>query len=73
MERVTVEDRGRILIPKEIRDELGIRPREKFRIEARDGEVVLKPEKDLEAVRELKGCVKDGGIDPIELKKIWEM
>lgn len=66
-----MEDRGRVIIPKDIRDRIGIRGGEKMEVEEKDGEVVLRPVKSGESLKELKGIVKDSEIDPMEAKDIW--
>lgn len=68
-----LEERGRIIIPKSLREELELKPGQKLLIERRDGEIVLKPAIDLKRFSlELRGCVKKSKIRPEELKKIWE-
>jgi AbrB family looped-hinge helix DNA binding protein len=70
---VKVEERGRILIPKKFRDELDIKGGNKMKAEVKNGEIVLKPVKNVEEFKKLKGVVKDSKIDPLEAKEIWEM
>ena len=71
MGSVTVEGRGRISIPKELREKLGIRGGEKLRVEERNGEIVLRPEKSGETLKQLEGIVEESEIDPMEVKRIW--
>ncbi|HZW57910.1 MAG TPA: AbrB/MazE/SpoVT family DNA-binding domain-containing protein [Nitrososphaerales archaeon] len=74
MKRETeMDERGRIVIPSDIRDELKLRPDQKLRIETRDrNEIVLRLEPDLEKfITELKGCVSGSKIKPEKLKEIW--
>ncbi|MDY6788478.1 MAG: AbrB/MazE/SpoVT family DNA-binding domain-containing protein [Candidatus Nanohaloarchaea archaeon] len=73
MGSVTVEERGRVVLPAEIREKFHIRPGEKLRVESKGDEIVLIPESSAEEVKSLKGCVKDSSIDPLELKEIWKM
>lgn len=44
MGTIEVDDRGRVTIPKEIRDRLGIRPGDEVTVEVVDGEIQLRPE-----------------------------
>jgi AbrB family looped-hinge helix DNA binding protein len=68
-----LEERGRIIIPKTVREELKLKPGQKLLVERRDSEIVLKPAIDLKRFSaELKGCVKKSRIKPEELKKMWE-
>ncbi len=71
MGEVTVEDRGRVIIPKAVRDKLGIRGGEKMKVKERDGEVVMRPVKSGDSLKELKGVVKKSDVDPMEVKEIW--
>ena len=67
-----MEERGRILIPKSLREELELKPGKKILIEKRDSEIVLKPAIDLKRFTlELRGCVKKSKIKPEEIKRIW--
>ena len=68
----SLDDRGRVLIPKELREKLGLRPDQRFLVEVRGEEIVLKPTLDAEKfIAELKGCVHGSRIKPRELKEIW--
>lgn len=71
MGEVTVEDRGRVIIPKAVRDKLGIRGGEKMKVKEKDGEVVMRPVKSGDSLKELKGVVKKSDVDPMEVKEIW--
>lgn len=73
MVEVTVEERGRILIPKDIREKIGLRGGEKLEIRVKNGEIVLNPRKPVKDIEKLRGCVEDSEIDPLEAKKMWEM
>jgi AbrB family looped-hinge helix DNA binding protein len=68
-----IDERGRIVIPSEIRDELKLRPEQKLTIESRDGkELVLRPEPDSEEfIAEMKGCVSRSKVKSEDLKEIW--
>lgn len=75
MEEVSVDDRGRILIPKHMRDRLGLRPGSSARLEVDEGKLVITPPVSPdEFIRNMEGCIKEGTshIDPLQLKRIWE-
>lgn len=73
MGKTKVESRGRILIPKKIREEANLRSGEEVSVEIKNDKIVLRPLKSLEKVSQLKGCVKESEIDPLDLKKMWEL
>ena len=73
MEKVILEKQGRVLIPKSVRQELGLRSGEEMALQVEKDKIVLKLFKDpKEFSSQLKGCVKGSQIDPLDLKKIWE-
>ena len=68
----SLDERGRIIIPKDLREKLGLRPNQRIIIEVRGGEIVLKPALSVERfVRELRGCIHGSRIQPDKLKEIW--
>jgi len=70
---IEIEERGRILIPKELREELRLKSGQKLLVERRGKEIVIKlPVNKNKFVTELKGCVKKSKIKPMDIKKIWE-
>lgn len=73
MQRETeIDERGRIVIPSDLREELKLRPEQKLKIEARGKEIVLRPVLDSEEfIKEMKGCVSGSKIKPEDLKEIW--
>ncbi len=74
MEKVILEKQGRVLIPKNVRDELGLRSGEEMSLQVEKDKIILKLFKNQkEFSSQLKGCVKESKIDPLELKKIWKM
>lgn len=74
MEKTQLERQGRVLIPKKIRERLSLRSGEQMSINIEGSKIVLKPLKEKSKISsELKGCVKGSRINPLELKKIWEM
>jgi len=68
----SLDKRGRIVIPKEFRQELGLKPDQTVIIELRGREIILKPALEVEKfIEELRGCVHGSQIEPSELKEIW--
>lgn len=58
MQTVTVSPKYQVVIPKEIRDTLRLRPGQKMRVIEYDGRIELIPDRD---ISELRGFLK--GID----------
>jgi len=74
MEEVTIDDRGRILIPKEIRDALGLHPGSGARLEIEKDRLIITPPVSQEKfIEEMEGFITEGEakIDPLKLKEIW--
>jgi len=72
MGEAAIDDRGRIVIPNEVREELGLRPDQRLRISTKGDELVLSPEIGLdEFISGLRGCVRGSKIKPEDLKQIW--
>ena len=72
--RITnIDERGRITIPKELRDKMGLNPGDTVYLLANDDSVIIKKAVTLERfIEELCGCITiEGNIDPLELKEIW--
>lgn len=61
MGKVTVEKRGRIIIPAEIRRALGIREGSELTVELDDGRIVLTPVRRLTA-RDLFGAAGEDNV-----------
>ena len=75
MEEVTVDDRGRILIPKEIRERIGLQPGSGARLEVEDNRLIITPPLSPERfIQEMEGCISEGepSLEPLKLKEIWE-
>lgn len=68
-----IDERGRVTIPKELRDKVGLKPKARVRITA--GKNGVKIEKAIELkefMTELRGCITvKAEIDPLRLKEIW--
>jgi AbrB family looped-hinge helix DNA binding protein len=74
-EEVTVDNKGRVLIPKEVRDKVGLRPGGKARLKIeKENIVIMPPISPEEFIKEMEGCIREGNptIDPLKLKKMWE-
>ena len=72
MGEAVIDERGRIVIPNEIRAELKLRPEQKLRISKKGKDLLLSPEVSAdEFISELRGCVHGSKIRPTDLKNIW--
>ena len=68
-----LDGRGRVTIPKEIRDKAGLKSGDKLRLTVLKDKVTIEKAVNLEKfVEELRGCITvKGDIDPLRLKEIW--
>jgi AbrB family looped-hinge helix DNA binding protein len=67
MSKATVTSRGQTVIPKPVREHLGLRPGDEVEFIVRDdGEVLVKPA--TEDVRKLKGMLHRAGQKPVSLQ-----
>lgn len=74
-----VDEKGRVTIPRSIRETLGIEPGEEVALTLEEGSVVIRPQVSREAfVETMVGCVDDGTraadaepADPRELAADW--
>jgi len=72
MGELIIDERGRVVIPKEIREKLDLKTNQKLIVQAREREIILKPAVNAEQfIHNLKGCVHGSRIKPSELKEIW--
>ena len=74
-EEVTVDHKGRVQIPKAIRDKVGLHVGGKARLKIEKENIVIMPPISAEEfIKEMEGCIKEGtpAIDPLKLKKMWE-
>jgi AbrB family looped-hinge helix DNA binding protein len=63
-----------VIIPKEVRDRLGLKPNQCLLVEVKDGGIVLRPASDAKKfIVELRGCIQGSGIKPEGLKEIWDI
>ena len=73
-QEVVIDHKGRVLIPKEIRDKAGLKPGGKARLKIeKENIVITAPVSPDEFIKEMEGCIKEGTptMDPLELKKMW--
>lgn len=74
MGEILLDEKGRIVIPKEAREKLNLKPNQRLLVRVREGEIILKPPADAgKFIAELKGCMSGSRIKPSELKEIWSI
>ena len=74
-----IDEKGRITIPKSLRDRLGIEAGDSAVVELEDGQIVVKPRISREAfIESMQGCITEAAdgedaddIDPLELDRDW--
>jgi len=74
-EEVVVDEKGRVLIPKEIRDKVGLKAGGRARLKVeKENIIIIPPVSPEEFIKEMEGCIREGtpSSDPLKLKKIWE-
>ena len=72
MGEAVIDDRGRIVIPNEVREELNLRPEQRLKVVPKGRDLVLTPEIGAEEfIGQLKGCVHGSKVRPEDLKNIW--
>lgn len=72
-----IDDKGRVAIPKRIRDELDLREGTRVKLELEKERIVIrKPIDPKEFITKMEGFIKEGSpiqkADPLRLKEIWE-
>jgi AbrB family looped-hinge helix DNA binding protein len=77
VEDTVIDDKGRITIPKRLREELDLREGSKVKLVSEDGKIVImKPVTPNEFIREMEGFIEEGSAvqkaNPLKLKEIWE-
>jgi len=75
MEEVIVDKRGRILIPKKLREKVGLKPGAGARLEAKNGQIIITPPlSPQDFIDEMEGFISEGEPkdDPLKVKHIWE-
>lgn len=74
-----IDGKGRLTIPNDIREQLGLDPGASVTVELSEGEVVVRPNLDRErTVERLRGCINEetrregqDTVDPEDLKRDW--
>lgn len=74
MGKSVIEERGRVLIPKDIREEMNLKPGQHVIVEKKENCITIRPSIDVKQFSsELRGCVKKSKIRPMDIKNIWHM
>ncbi|MGO8805436.1 MAG: AbrB/MazE/SpoVT family DNA-binding domain-containing protein [Candidatus Bathyarchaeia archaeon] len=76
IEDVTIDRKGRIQIPKAVRDKVGLQVGGKARLKIeRENIVIMPPISPEQFIQEMEGCIKEGTptMDSLKLKKMWEL
>jgi len=69
--RRTVGAKGQVVIPKDMRQQLGIAPGSGIIFEIRDGELVVRPQRDsVDAVKEYVSIVKEKLRQEVDLDEV---
>ena len=76
MSSTIVDDKGRIIIPEDLRKKLRIRKGSKVKINVKYNEVVITSAVDSKKfIEKMEGFIKEGSkiekMDPLKLKEIW--
>jgi AbrB family looped-hinge helix DNA binding protein len=77
VEEGVIDEKGRIAIPKRLRERLDLKEGSRVKLVSENGRIVImKPVSPDEFIREMEGFVKEGSpvqkADPLKLKEIWE-
>ena len=74
MENITLDEQGRLVLPKKIRTKLGLHAGEQLSVEEiADGLLLKRSKPAQQVIEQLKGCVQNNAISPLSIKKIWRM
>ena len=70
-----IDERGRVTIPKDIRERTGLKTGDRVRISAKKDGVTIERVVSLDTfIAELRGCITvEGDLDPMHLKEIWRI
>lgn len=76
MGTTSIDERGRVLIPRDVRKEFGFAPDRPVVWERVEGGILLRPALPMkEALRRLRGAIgpdtRRGRMDPLRLKDMW--
>jgi len=76
-EETVVDRKGRVVIPKRMRERLGLHEGVAVKLTLEEERILVMRQVTPERfIREMEGCIKEGSpvpkINPLELKRIWE-
>lgn len=74
-QEVFIDNKGRILIPKKAREQIGLLTGGKARLKVEKEKIIIMPQISPDAfIKEMEGCIKEGAptINPLALKKICD-
>jgi AbrB family looped-hinge helix DNA binding protein len=76
-DEAVVDEKGRIAIPKHMRDELDLREGTRVKLEIEKEKIlIMKPIAPEEFINKMEGFIKEGSViqkvNPLKLKEIWE-
>lgn len=76
MSSIVVDDKGRMIIPEDVRRKVGIRKGSKVKVSLKEDKVVIIPTLDeKQFIAKMEGFIKEGSRiqkqDPLKLKEIW--
>lgn len=77
VDEAVIDSKGRVAIPKQLRESLDLREGTKVKLLLEEGKIVImKPVAPEEFIREMEGFIKEGSpiqkANPLKLKEIWE-
>jgi AbrB family looped-hinge helix DNA binding protein len=77
VEESIIDDKGRVAIPKRLREKLDLREGSKVKMVSENGKIVImKPLTPSEFIYEMEGFIKEGSTvqkaNPLKLKEMWE-
>ncbi|MFH0967625.1 MAG: AbrB/MazE/SpoVT family DNA-binding domain-containing protein [Methanobacteriota archaeon] len=74
MSSSVIERGGKILLPLNLKERLGMNDGDEVDIELFGSSLLIRPKKNKPInISSLKGCVHDNETDPLTLKSIWKM
>lgn len=77
VEEALVDEKGRIVIPRHLRETMGLREGAKVKLTLEEGKIlIIRPVTPEEFIREMEGCIKEDSllpkVNPLLLKKVWK-
>ncbi|MBI2184261.1 MAG: AbrB/MazE/SpoVT family DNA-binding domain-containing protein [Thaumarchaeota archaeon] len=76
-QEAVIDKKGRVVIPKQLREKLRLRNQTKVRLTLDDGKLIIaKTVTPEEFINKMEGCIKEDTLlpktNPLDLKRIWE-